>query len=116
VKVIVYADFNCVCCYLTSQRADRLTREGTAEVDWRAVEHLPRLPVTGNEPRPGEAGSWPALDPGLCQRSGDGYDGGLSHDGAGHGFFYCRTPMYQPEAAMDGWEKVSGCSARCVSN
>ena len=54
-KVIVYADFNCVYCFLASQRADRLTREGTAEVDWRAVEHLPRLPVTGYKPRPGEA-------------------------------------------------------------
>ena len=54
-KVIVYADFNCVYSYLASQRADRLTREGTAEVDWRAVEHLPRLPVTGDKPRPGEA-------------------------------------------------------------
>jgi hypothetical protein len=54
VKVIVYADFNCVFCYLASQRADRLMREGTAQVDWRAVEHLPRLPVTGYKPRPGE--------------------------------------------------------------
>jgi hypothetical protein len=54
VKVIVYADFNCVFCYLASQRADRLMREGTAQVDWRAVEHLPRLPVSGYKPRPGE--------------------------------------------------------------
>jgi hypothetical protein len=54
VKVIVYADFNCVFCYLASQRADRLMREETAQVDWRAVEHLPRLPVTGYKPRPGE--------------------------------------------------------------
>ena len=54
-KVIVYTDFNYVYCYLASQRAHRLTREGTAEVDWRAVEHLPRLPVTGYKPRPGEA-------------------------------------------------------------
>ena len=53
-KVIVYADFNCVYCYLASQRADRLMREGTAEVEWRAVEHLPRLPVSGYPPRPGE--------------------------------------------------------------
>ncbi|MFY9930658.1 MAG: DsbA family protein [Streptosporangiaceae bacterium] len=59
-KVIVYADFSCMYCYLASQRADRLIREGTVEVDWRAVEHLPRLPVTGKpwpgEPRPGDAG------------------------------------------------------------
>jgi carboxymethylenebutenolidase len=30
------------------------------------------------------------------------------YDGAGHGFFYYHTPMYRPEAAMDGWEKVFG--------
>ena len=28
------------------------------------------------------------------------------YDGAGHGFFYYHTPMYRPDAAMDGWEKV----------
>jgi carboxymethylenebutenolidase len=28
------------------------------------------------------------------------------YDGAGHGFFYYHTPMYRPEQAMDGWEKV----------
>jgi carboxymethylenebutenolidase len=28
------------------------------------------------------------------------------YDGAGHGFFYYHTPMYRPEAAMDGWEKI----------
>ncbi len=28
------------------------------------------------------------------------------YDGAGHGFFYYHTPMYWPEAAMDGWAKV----------
>ena len=28
------------------------------------------------------------------------------YDRAGHGFFYYHTPMYRPEAAMDGWEKV----------
>jgi carboxymethylenebutenolidase len=35
---------------------------------------------------------------------------------AGHGFFYYHTPMYRPEAAMDGWEKVSGFSAGYLSN
>jgi carboxymethylenebutenolidase len=28
------------------------------------------------------------------------------YDGAGHGFFYYHTPMYRPQAAMDGWTKV----------
>jgi carboxymethylenebutenolidase len=30
------------------------------------------------------------------------------YDGAGHGFFYYHTPMYRPEAAMDGWAKIFG--------
>jgi carboxymethylenebutenolidase len=28
------------------------------------------------------------------------------YDGAGHGFFYYHTPIYRPEQAMDGWNKV----------
>jgi DSBA-like thioredoxin domain len=55
VKVIVYADFNCVYCYLASQRADRLVRDGKADIEWRAVEHRPRLPVTGVKSPPGGA-------------------------------------------------------------
>jgi hypothetical protein len=47
VKVILYGDFSCVFCYLASQRADRLVRDGKADVEWYAVEHRPRLPVTG---------------------------------------------------------------------
>lgn len=49
-RVIVYADFNCPFCYLASQRADRLIRAGTAEVDWRAVEHDLKLGMTGTPP------------------------------------------------------------------
>ena len=28
------------------------------------------------------------------------------YDGAGHGFFYYHTPLYRPEAAMDGWNRT----------
>ncbi|MBI2165224.1 MAG: dienelactone hydrolase family protein [Chloroflexi bacterium] len=28
------------------------------------------------------------------------------YDGAGHGFFYYDRPMYRPQQAMDGWQKV----------
>jgi carboxymethylenebutenolidase len=28
------------------------------------------------------------------------------YDGAGHGFFYYHYPMYRPEQAMDGWNKI----------
>ena len=30
----------------------------------------------------------------------------LATGGAGHAFFYYHTPMYRPQPAMDGWEKV----------
>lgn len=46
-KVLVYGDFNCPYSYLASQRADRLIREGIAQVGWRAVEHDWRLALTG---------------------------------------------------------------------
>jgi hypothetical protein len=45
--VIVYGDFNCSYGYLASQRVDLLKQLGKAELDWRAVEHDPRLPLTG---------------------------------------------------------------------
>jgi len=32
----------------------------------------------------------------------------VRYDGAGHAFFYYQTPMYRPEQAMDGWERVFG--------
>ena len=56
-KVIVYGDFNSLHCYLASQRADRLVREGKADVEWCAVEHRPRLPVTGAKPPPRSVGA-----------------------------------------------------------
>jgi carboxymethylenebutenolidase len=37
------------------------------------------------------------------------------YDGAGHGFFYYHTPMYRPQAAMDGWSKVFGFFGRYLA-
>jgi 2-hydroxychromene-2-carboxylate isomerase len=45
--LIVYGDFNCPYSYLASQRVDAVLRAGQAEVEWRAVEHDPRLSLTG---------------------------------------------------------------------
>lgn len=44
--LIVYADFTSPECYLASSRVDALRAAGV-EVDWRAVEHQPNLPVPG---------------------------------------------------------------------
>ena len=44
VKVIIYGDFKCLYCHLSSQRADRLVRAGTANVEWRAPSTGPGFP------------------------------------------------------------------------
>lgn len=46
-RLIVYGDFNCPRSYLASRRVDALVARGLAEVEWRAVEHGPRLSMTG---------------------------------------------------------------------
>jgi hypothetical protein len=46
-QLIVYGDFNCPYCYLASQRMDAVVLAGLAEAEWRAVEHDPRLALTG---------------------------------------------------------------------
>jgi 2-hydroxychromene-2-carboxylate isomerase len=56
-RLIVYGDFNCPYSYLASQRADVLARLDGAEVEWRAVEHDPRLPLTGL-PSSGDQERW----------------------------------------------------------
>ncbi len=55
--LIVYGDFNCPYSYLASQRVDAVVRAGQAEVKWRAVEHDPRLALTGT-PSSACAQSW----------------------------------------------------------
>lgn len=56
-RLIVYGDFNCPYSYLASQRVDALLRQRRAEVDWRAVEHNPRLSMTGT-PVAADPGGW----------------------------------------------------------
>jgi len=47
VTLIVYGDFNCPFSALASVRVDALLRRGLADVEWRAVEHEPEIPVEG---------------------------------------------------------------------
>ncbi len=44
---VVYGDFNCPYSYLASLRVDEVVRRGAGGIEWRAVEHDPRLAVTG---------------------------------------------------------------------
>src|SRR5690625_2074459 len=43
----VYGDFFCLSCYLASQRVDALACAGV-DVEWRAIDHAPRLSVTAH--------------------------------------------------------------------
>jgi predicted DsbA family dithiol-disulfide isomerase len=52
-RLVVFGDFNCPYSCLASTRADALVALGRAEVDWRAVEHDPAIPVP-SEPVEGE--------------------------------------------------------------
>ena len=56
-RLIVYGDFNCPRSYLASQRVDALLRLGRADIDWRAVEHDPKLSMTGT-PRTADPKTW----------------------------------------------------------
>lgn len=55
-ELIIYGDFNCPYSYLASQRTDALQRLGH-RVDWYAVEHDPRLSMTGT-PSAAGADQW----------------------------------------------------------
>ena len=55
-KLVVYADFNCPYSCLASRRIDILLAGGSAEVEWRAVEHDPAIP-TPSEPVDGDVRS-----------------------------------------------------------
>lgn len=50
---VIYADFNDPYGYLASRRVDALAAAGVV-LDWRAVEHDPRMPVTGRRLTPSD--------------------------------------------------------------
>lgn len=54
--MIVCGGFSCPCCYLAGHRVDALHVRGV-EIDWRAVERCPQLPVDGSR-----SGAGPRLE------------------------------------------------------
>jgi carboxymethylenebutenolidase len=75
-----------------------------APIDFTAGLSAPLLGIFGNDdqhPTPDQVNQHEAE----LQRLGKQYEF-HRYDGAGHGFFYYHTPMYRPQAAMDGWAKI----------
>jgi carboxymethylenebutenolidase len=84
-----------------------------APIDYTAELTAPLLGVFGNDdrhPTPEQVD----LHEAELKRYGKDYEF-HRYDGAGHGFFYYHTPMYRPEQAMDGWEKVFSFFSRQLS-
>ncbi len=84
-----------------------------APIDYTADLEAPLLGLFGNDdahPSPAQVD----LHEAELSRQGKAFEF-YRYDGAGHGFFYYHTPMYRPEAAMDGWEKVFGFFSRHLS-
>ena len=75
-----------------------------APIDLTGDLRAPLLGIFGNDdqrPTPQQVDQHEAE----LQRHGKVYDF-HRYDGAGHGFFYYQAPVYRPQAAMDGWEKI----------
>jgi carboxymethylenebutenolidase len=75
-----------------------------APIDFTAQLAAPLLGLFGNDdayPTPEQVNAHEAE----LERHGKAHEF-HRYDGATHGFFYYHTPMYRPESAMDGWEKV----------
>jgi DSBA-like thioredoxin domain len=51
VHLVVYGDFNCPFSALASSRVERLEGAGIVNVEWRAVEHAPDIPRSGEPVR-----------------------------------------------------------------
>ncbi len=83
-------------------------------IDYTARLSAPLLGLFGNDdthPSPEQVNRHEAE----LKRHGKTYEF-YRYDGAGHGFFYYHTPMYRPQAAMDGWEKVFSFFGRHLKN
>ena len=75
-----------------------------APIDYTADLAAPLLGIFGNDdshPSPAQVD----LHEAELKRHGKAHEV-HRYDGAGHGFFYYHWPIYRPEQAMDGWEKV----------
>ena len=75
-----------------------------APIDYISDLSAPLLGLFGNEdkyPTPEQVDQLEAE----LNRHGKEYEF-YRYNGASHGFFYYFTPMYRPEATMDGWEKI----------
>jgi carboxymethylenebutenolidase len=85
--------------------ADQLSEaRPVAPIDLTADLNAPLLGIFGNEdkhPSPEQVNQHEAE----LHRLGKDYEF-HRYDGATHGFFYYHAPMYAPQAAMDGWEKI----------
>ena len=84
-----------------------------APIDLTAELSAPLLGLFGNDdshPSPDQVD----LHEAELERYGKDFEF-YRYDGAGDAFFYYQTPMYRPEAAMDGWEKVFGFFGRQLS-
>ncbi len=85
--------------------ADQLSQaRPVAPIDYTAQLTAPLLGLFGNDdshPSPDQVN----LHEAELERRGKAHEF-YRYDGAGHGFFYYHTPMYRPQPAMDGWEKV----------
>jgi carboxymethylenebutenolidase len=84
-----------------------------APIDYTADLAAPLLGLFGNDDRHPSPAQVDVHEAEL-KRHGKTYEF-HRYDGASHGFFYYHTPIYRPEAAMDGWEKVFGFFGRQLS-
>ena len=83
---------------------ERSEARPVAPIEYTAQLSAPLLGLFGNDdthPSPEQVN----LHEAELERLGKAFEF-FRYDGAGHAFFYYHTPMYRPQAAMDGWEKV----------